>query len=195
MAFDNSISAQDDGVAVLNTGPGSVNLNIVKSLSGLPSVLNPLIIKIVEVYRPQFNSVMQAPKYPETEVKITFNRVKIYAEDLREQSGYMALIESLIDCIDDESPLSKETFLWAINQKYKDVKKKIFLEGNIDPLDSEAAKEAICQNSDKIISLVSLDILSGANVSSTSPVELVKAAKELIVCYGFINCKILEEPV
>lgn len=184
-------TANSSSIAIANNGR-DVNLNVFNRLSALPSLLNPLIEKVIEEHTPIF--IPSVPiKYPSTEQKIMHNSVKVYAKDLRENNGYLELVERVVESIDNENPGSNDIFLWAINKKYMTVKKDIFIEHGIDPSNQEEALKIIRDNSDKIIQNVSEKILGNAS-ELEAPVELIEEALNLVVCYGFINCKILEEP-
>lgn len=188
-----SAAAAGSGVAVNNAGNDNV-INIIQQLSTLPSILNQLLEGIISVYEPQFNDSDEHLASPETEVKISYNSVKIHAEEIREHSGYMSLIDQVIDNIDDENPSAKKTFLWAINQKYKSCRKTLFIENGVDPEDKEHVREIIGIHADRIIESVAKEITASATGSLNFSVELIQAAQELVVCYGFINCRILEKP-
>ncbi|EDM69278.1 hypothetical protein PE36_07317 [Moritella sp. PE36] len=190
-----STTASESGIAINSAGTNSpINVSFQKALGSLPSILNPLLDEIIAVYEPQYEEVEGVFIDPDIDIKINYNSVRVYAEEIRDQSGYMSLIEEILDCIDNETPKAKNKFLWAINKKYKDCKKKLFIEMNIDTSDKAAVREAICANADKIITDVSKDIIKHSVGHINSTIELIEAAQELIVCYGFINCQILEKP-
>ncbi|PKG55239.1 hypothetical protein [Shewanella sp. GutDb-MelDb] len=187
--------ASDNGIAITSTGTESpVSITINKHATSLPSILIPLLDKIISAYQPQYEEIGNTTEIPDVEDKISYNSVKIYADDIRENTGYMALIEGILDSIDDQNPNAKVTFLWAINKKYKGCKRKLFLDNSIDPSDKPKAQEIISANADKIIHQVATTIISSCSGHINAPIELVEAAQELIVCYGFINCQILEKP-
>ena len=188
-----STSASDNSIAVNNLGNNSP-VTIIQQLATLPSVLNPLLDQIISKHQPLFEETNQVFTSPETEVKITHNAVKVYANEIRENSGYMSLIEGILDAMDDENPDAKNIFLWAINKKYTNYRKQLFIDNNVDPANKIKVKELICRHADKIIARVAQDIKATANGDPSSAVELVESAIDLVVCYGFINCQILEEP-
>lgn len=190
---ETSIEAKNNSISVLSNGKNSP-VTIIQQISHLPSILNPLLEKIIQVYQPQFSESEELLASPEVEEKISFNSVKIHADEIRENCGYMALIEQVLDDIDDENPSAKKTFLWAIHKKYIACKKELFIENNIDPTDKISVKKIIGANADKIIAQVAKKIIATANGNLNFSVELIESAQELIVCYGFINCKILEKP-
>lgn len=190
---ETSVTASNNSISVLSSGQNSP-VTIIQQISHLPSILNPLLEKIIAVYQPQFLESEELLASPEVEEKIIFNSVKIHADEIRENCGYMALIEQVLDDIDDENPNAKKTFLWAVHKKYIACKKELFIEHQIDPTNKESVRQIISENADKIIAQVAKSIIATANGNLNFSVELIEAAKELIICYGFINCKILEKP-
>lgn len=197
MAFSNGpqVKASQNSLAINNTGTGSpISVTLQQSLNSLPSILNPLLDGIITVYEPQYEEASGLFIDPDIEVKISFNSVRAYAEDIREQSCYMSLIEEVLDNIDNEKPKAKEKFLWAINKKYRDCKKALFIENNTDTSNRNDVLKVISDNADNIINRVSRSIIDNSIGYVSAPIELVEAAQELIVCFGFINCQILEKP-
>ena len=186
--------ADTGGIAVVNTGPGSVNVAPVVTAAAISSLLNPLLLKIVEGHTPYGGMSEIEIEYPEVDEKLEYNNVSIFSEDIIENAGYMELIESLISAIDDEEPGAQRSFLFAINQKYKVAKKELFLSLPAKPANPEQKLQAIRMGSDQIILAVSDLIVDVKAGFQDFPVELVEWARQLIVCYGFINCKILEPP-
>lgn len=184
--------AQDNGVAIDNSGPGNINVYQGSSVAAVTSLLNPLLLKIVETHTPYEELVDDDVEYPGVEAKIEYNHVSVFSDEIRENSGYMELIEGLIASIDDEEPGAQKKFLYAISQKYKEVKKELFLSCANKPQSIDQKLDVIRLNSDAIIKLVSDRIVDVSGRFQGVPVELVESAKQLIVCYGFINCKILE---
>ncbi|KPX25637.1 hypothetical protein [Pseudomonas syringae group genomosp. 3] len=186
--------ADTGGIAVVNTGPGSVTVAPAVTAAAVSSLLNPLLLKIVEGHTPYGGMSEIEIEYPEVDEKLEYNNVSIFSEDIIENAGYMELIESLISAIDDEEPGAQRSFLFAINQKYKVAKKELFLSLPEKPANSEQKLQAIRMGSDQIILAVSDLIVDVKAGFQDFPVELVEWARQLIVCYGFINCKILEPP-
>ncbi|CAI1026499.1 hypothetical protein [Serratia quinivorans] len=188
------ISASSGGMAVNNSGDGNVNIVVSGQIAKLPSVLSPLLMKVVEHYRPQYDPNVILEKSPRIEEKILFNKLKYYAEDVRLNSEFMAIIEDAFSAIDDESPGSKSTIQWTINRSYKEVKRQVLISNNIDPWDAVAVGNVISDNSDKIFKHVLDDVFTMDFNDLGCDRELLIAAQELLVCYGFISCMILEEP-
>ncbi|MBA1196913.1 hypothetical protein G7011_07315 [Pseudomonas plecoglossicida] len=186
--------ADTGGIAVVNTGPGNVTVSPNVTAAAVTSLLNPLLLRIVEGHTPYGDMADIEIEYPEVDEKIEYNNVSIFSEDIIENAGYMELIESLISDIDDEEPGAQRSFLYAINQKYRVAKKALFLSLPERPASPEQKLQAIRLGSDQLILAVSDLIVDVKNGFQDFPVELVEWAKQLIVCYGFINCKILEPP-
>lgn len=186
--------AENGGIAVVNTGDGTVTVAPSGSAAAIISLLNPLLIKIVESHTPYGDMADIEIEYPEVDEKIEYNNVSIFSEDIIDNAGYMELIESLISTIDDEEPGAQKSFLFAINQKYKTAKRDLFLSLPVKPVSSEQKLQAIRDGSDQLILAVSELVVDVKIGFQGFPVELVEWARQLIVCYGFINCKILEPP-
>ncbi|MFQ2290599.1 hypothetical protein ACK323_03660 [Aeromonas enteropelogenes] len=191
LPFGTSASASYGGTAINNSGPGDVNVTL-GNPSQLTSVLTPLLIKVIETHKPEYNATTVSIRDPGVDEKIAFNKVRLYSDSIQECCGLMVIIEQALNFIDNESPSSKATFLWAINKKYKDVKMEMLLEAAIfDPSD---VAEFIKSNADMIIKKVSDRIFLDAGSCIGHHKEHIQAAQELVVCYGFINCQILEAP-
>lgn len=186
--------ADTGGIAVVNTGPGNVTVSPKVTAAAVTSLLNPLLLRIVEGHTPYGDMADVEIEYPEVDEKIEYNNVSIYSEDIIENAGYMELIESLISAIDDEEPGAQRSFLYAISQKYKVARRDLFLSLPQKPVTPEQKLQAIRFASDELISAVSDLIVDVKTGFQDFPVELVEWARQLIVCYGFINCKILEPP-
>lgn len=187
------VHATDDGISVYTAGKNSP-VNIIKTVECMPSLLSPLLQGIVDVYDP-FSDTPEEPHFsPETEKKISYNSVILYAEEIRDNSGLMSLVENVINEIDNQKPKSKDKFLYAIKQKYNNCRKRLLLESNIDVSSQDLIHETISKNADRLIHNVLSELFSTVKVTESVPVEIVEAAQGLIVCYGFINCKILEAP-
>jgi len=189
------ISASSGGMAVNNSGDGSVSIVVTGQLAKLPSVLSPLLLKVVEHYRPQYDPNVILEKSPRIEEKILFNKLKYYAEEVRLNSEFMAIIEDAFSAIDDESPGSKGTIQWTINRSYKEVKRQVLISNGIEPWDVDAVMKIIPDNSDRIFKYVLDDVFSMDFNDLGCDREVLIAAQELLVCYGFISCMILEEPI
>ena len=184
--------ATHGGIAVVNNGSGPVT--IAATTAAISSLLNPLLIRIVSTHTPYDEIPDVELDYPGVDEKIEYNRVSVYSEVIVDNVGYMELIENLISTIDDEEPGAQKRFLFAINQKYKSARRELFLNQTERPVTPEQKLNITRIGSDELILKVSeliVDIKTGFH---GAPSELVDWARQLIVCYGFIHCKILEPP-
>lgn len=188
-----SITATNKGVAIDASGSGNTShINITRAAK-FGSLLNPLLELIIE--KDIFNSDRENQSTPDPEHKINFNDVKVYAVTLKECISLLSIIEEQIDAIDNEVPNSKERFKRAIKQNYTTHKNKLLTEHNLDPTNKTAIIETIKNNSDKLIERIADTLLSNSEVDlHDHPIEDVRDAINLVICYGFINCKILENP-
>lgn len=191
LPLGNSATASNGGTAINNTGPGHVSINL-RDHSRLTSVLTPLLIKVIETHRPTYNPIAVFVRDPGVDEKIAFNNVRLFADNIQDCCGLMVIIEQALDTIDGENPYSKEAFLWAINKKYKDVKLELLLEAGV--FEPQEIMSFIKSKADLIIKKVSDSIFIDAGSCIEHHKENIQAAQELVVCYGFINCQILEAP-
>ncbi|MFG0755815.1 hypothetical protein ACF8O8_23880 [Pseudomonas sp. TYF_14] len=192
--FTPNIDAQatNGGLTVVSTGSGGVT--VAASPAAISSLLNPLLIKIVSSHTPYDEIADVEIDYRGVDEKIEHNNVTVYSEIIIDNVGYMELIESLILTIDNEEPGAQKRFLYAINQKYKIARRELFMRQTEKPATDEQRLSVVRLGSDELILKVSeliVDIKTGFH---GIPSELVEWARQLIVCYGFINCKILEPP-
>lgn len=189
---DIEATASNGGLTVVSTGSGPVT--IAATTAAISSLLNPLLIKIVSTHTPYDEIPDLEVDYPEVDEKIEYNGVSVYAEIIVDNVGYMELIENLISTIDDEDPGAQKRFLFAIHQKYKTARRELFMRQAERPVTPEQKLNIIRIGSDELILKVAeliVDIKTGFH---GVPSELVDWARQLIVCYGFIHCKILEPP-
>jgi len=191
---DKEISANGGGLAYDGSGIGNSPTFNVNQTGKYKSLLNPLLEKIIDIYdeKPKDSDVDELPSPLE---KIEFNDVKVFGEDIKECIDFLSVVEEQIDAIDDEGPGSKNKFLKAINLNYKNHKKELLITNNIDPVKKNDVIRVIRLNADDLIQKVIKTIIGFAEADLHQyPVEDVQGATSLIVCYGFINCKILEKP-
>ncbi len=178
-----------DGSGISNSP--TFNLNQVARYG---SLLNPLLEKIIDKYDPDLE-VNNGETLPDPDEKLDFNHVKVFTEDIMDGVGFLSLVEEQVDTIDDESPGAKKKFLRAIHQNYKNHKRDLLIENEIDIRDKTSVISIVRANADFLIQRVTNSILEYAKVDLYScPVEDVRDSISLIVCYGFINCKVLERP-
>lgn len=184
--------ASNGSIAVVNNGSGPVT--IAATAAAISSLLNPLLMKIVSTHTPYDEIPDFELDYPEVDEKIEYNKVSVYSEVIMDNVGYMDLIESLISTFDDEDPGAQNRFLYAINQKYKTAKRELFMNMSERPVTPEQKLNAVRVGSDELVLKVSELIVDIKTGFPGVPTELVEWARQLIVCYGFIHCKILEPP-
>lgn len=189
---DIEATASNGGLTVASTGSGPVT--IAATSAAISSLLNPLLMKIVSTHTPYDEIPDVEIDYPEVDEKIEYNRVSVYSELIIDNVGYMDLIESLISTIDDEDPGAQKRFLYAINQKYKTARRELFMRQAERPASPEQKLNVIRLGSDELVKKVSELIVGTNTVFQGVESELIEWAGQLIVCYGFIHCKILEPP-
>jgi hypothetical protein len=178
-----------DGSGVGNSP--TFNLNHVARFS---SLLNPLLERIIENYDPD-SEVNNNDELPDPDEKLDFNNVRVFSEEIIDCVGFLSLVEELVDAIDDESPGAKVKFLRAIHQNYKNHRRQLLINESVAIKDKEFVISTIRQNSDLLLQQVTDSILDNARTDLYAfPVEDVRDSANLIVCYGFINCKVLERP-
>ncbi|HDZ8980278.1 TPA: hypothetical protein RUY06_002172 [Aeromonas veronii] len=188
------VRADRGGLAYDGSGIGNsptFNLNHVARFS---SLLNPLMEKIIENYNPELG-LNHNYDLPDPDEKLNFNDVKVFSEEIVDCIGFLSLVEELVDSIDDDKPGAKNNFLRAINQNYKNHRRQLLIKNGIAIKDKVAVIELIRNNSDLLLQQVTDSMLDNARIDFHAfPVEDVRDSASLIVCYGFINCQILERP-
>ncbi|MDW1976703.1 hypothetical protein [Vibrio sp. Vb1980] len=181
------------GHAIVTKGNNSpVNIT---ALARIPSVLTPLLEGILESYDPMATEPSDDHVIPpKTEDKMRFNDLELYSEDIREAAGFMSIVESSITSIESNSIDASKRFLWAINKRYKKVKKEVLLESGLTKFDEESVLKYTRCKSDLIFQRVINDFCDEIHTPKPFEKETIEASIFLIVVYGFINCKILERP-
>ncbi|MBD5770350.1 hypothetical protein [Marinomonas colpomeniae] len=174
----------------INNSP-TFNLNHVARFS---SLLNPLLERIIENYDPD-SETNNSDELPDPDEKLDFNNVRVFSEEIIDCVGFLTLVEEQVDGIDDESPGAKIKFLRAIHQNYKNHRRQLLISESVAIKDKESVISTIRKNSDLLLQQVTDSILDNAIADLHAfPVEDVRDSANLIVCYGFINCKVLERP-
>ncbi|MEZ8492775.1 hypothetical protein [Vibrio splendidus] len=196
MVLSNSVSTQSSqhGVAVTTTGPNSPVSILTTAIPQMTSLLTPLFDRLIQVHKPYYVPTSQNSLPDETEDKIEFNRLNVLAPEIRDLAGFLTVIENAIDDIDAQEPGSKDQFLWAIHQRYKSIKQRILIENNVDISDANAIHLCISNNADSILLQVTSTLFEGVTLSIPTDVDTLQATQQLVSCYGFINCRILEKP-
>ena len=178
-----------DGSGMCNSP--TFNVNQVPKFS---SLLNPLLERIIENYDPDAETNGN-DELPNTDKKLFFNNVRVYTEVINDCVSFLTLVEEQVDAIDDESPGAKIKFLKAIYQNYETHRLQLLVDEGVTIKDKNAVISTIRQNSDRLLQQVRDSIVDNAIVDLLAfPIEDVRDSAYLIVCYGFINCKILERP-
>jgi len=188
------ITAERGSLAYDGSGMGNsptFNLNHVARFS---SLLNPLLERIIEKYDPD-SEVSNNDELPDPDEKLDFNNVRVFSEEIIDCVSFLSLVEEQVDAIDDESPGAKNKFLRAIHQNYKNHRRQLLISESVAIKDKDLVVSTIRRNSDLLLQQVTESILDNARTDLYAfPVEDVRDSANLIVCYGFINCKILERP-
>lgn len=186
-------SSSGGGHAIVTKGANSpVNIT---ALAKIPSTLTPLLEGILGSYDPMIsepNDEYEMP--PKTEDKMEYNDLKLYSEDIREAAGFMSIVESSITSIESNSANASKRFLWAIQQRYKKVKKTVLLESGLTKFDQDSILAFVKSNADLLFQRVIEDFREEVHTTKRFEQEIIDASIFLIVVYGFINCKILERP-
>lgn len=188
------VSAESSSIAVHNAGDGTVNINVAAQLAQLPSLLTPLLLQIVQYHKPRFDINILLEKSPEIEEKLAFNKLSYYSEDVRRNCEFMAIVEESLAIVDDEEPGAKATIQWTINKAYREIKRQLLMENKVNASNKEHVQKVISDNSDTIFQDVSEQLFCVDTIGVSCAKENLMAAKELLACYGFIGCMILENP-
>jgi hypothetical protein len=191
---DKDIKATRGGIAIDNAGIANRSTFNINQVARYGSLLNPLLEKIIDKYDPD-SAVSNNDEIPDPEEKLEFNHVSVFSEEIVDCVGFLSLVEEQVDTIDDDSPGAKKKFLRAIHQNYKNHKCELLIENEINSKDKAAVIKIVRANADLLIQRVTNTILEYARVDLYyCPVEDVRDSINLILCYGFINCKVLERP-
>jgi hypothetical protein len=124
--------------------------------------------------------------------KIEHNNVIRYRQTINDYGNYGAIIDNILESMDNEKPNSKKRFLDSIHRQYKlalGLCKRNH--PNLNELD------LIRLNSDDIIDIV-FDKLKVLFITSDCDYDImdedINECIRIIVCKAFIDCKILEPP-
>ncbi len=185
----------DESIGAISTGDYSpITINVTNNKSEIDSLLKPLLIEMVDSVKTSYrNRATELP--PDIEEKIDYNRVKVFKDDLRDAINYVIIIDEMIENLNHEDEDAADSILWSINQRYRDIKKELFLEHKIDPSDHKQVIKCINSHADIIINAVKDSIESDIPSVEGKKIEIVRFCILLIVCYGFITCNILERPI
>ncbi|GHY63093.1 hypothetical protein VCSRO25_0591 [Vibrio cholerae] len=188
------IRADRGSIAYDGSGVGNRATFNVNNVARYSSLLNPLLEKLVESYDPDAECT-EDNFLPTPDEKLTFNDVQVFNFEIIECVSFMTLVESHINTIDDESPGSKAKLLRAIYRSYQNQRRDLLIDNKVNASNKEAVLNAIRSNSDFLIRNVVNSIIDNAEADLYMfPKEDIQDSAMLVVCFGFINCKILEKP-
>lgn len=163
----------------------------------LPSKISLTLPRISEAIDKVDNKQISFEHHPQSaydiEEKIKHNDLKKYRPLVESYGTYRLAVESTYDALDDEYPGIKNKILRHLRYTY-DLKKSDLL-SNIKLKENQSPIDIIRQNSDFILDNV-LDSLRNELITTKelSSIEDLGAPLMVVVCHGFISCKILEEP-
>lgn len=188
------IKANRGGLAYDGSGIGNRPTFNINNVARYSSLLNPLLEKLVESYDPSTGCI-EDKLLPTPDEKISFNDVQVFNCELIDCVSFMTLVENHINAIDDELPGSKNKLLRAIHRSYQNQRRDLLIDNNIKASDKKAVLHTIKSNSDILIRNVVNSIIDNAEADLYRfPKEDIEDSAMLVVCFGFINCKILENP-
>ncbi|EJB1796859.1 hypothetical protein MUE05_003552 [Vibrio parahaemolyticus] len=188
------VTANNGGIAVDISG--SNNKIHVLSAHKVRSALTPLLEKILHTSDPLDLELDDEYIFVEkVEIKIEYNSLNVYSELIRDNSIFLVIVEEAIEAFDNENPNYRKRFLKSINMKYKDARREVMIENGINIKNNTDVIECVRINSDYLISSVRKKIFDDGFSDLDFCVESLQMAIDMIICYGFINCKILEVPV
>lgn len=187
------ISSKQNSTAV--DGSGLFNRTNIYQLqsSSYSSKINILLESLIE----EDDNQIDPPNAltAEADEKLDFNNIGHYREDIEEFSAQLSIVEEKIDAIDGQIPGSKARILKAIHQHYKNQKRELLIEKNICHGDKERTIIEIRKNSDYILNEISKKIIEHAKPDLIDKdIETMREVSNIVLCYGFVNCKILENP-
>ncbi|MGI2819602.1 hypothetical protein [Vibrio fluvialis] len=185
-------TADNNSIAVAIDGDDN---KIIINSSTIRSALTPLFKKIIDTSDPLELDLDDEYIYiEEVEIKIDYNNLNVYSELIRDNSIYLFIVEEAIEAFDNDNPNYRKRFLKSIKMRYQDVKRDLMLRHKINARNKEDVIGCIKENSDHVISSVRDKLFDECFSNLEFCIESLQMARDMIVCYGFINCKILEVP-
>ena len=189
-----SISSSENSLSLNNSGVGNKATVTLNQSASYGSIINQLLTSLVENFDADFDDGDTSP-LPDHEDKLDFNNVIHYKEDILDNIIYLSVVEDITDTIDNEKPRTKEKILKAINRLYKTEKRNILIDHDINPSDKENVIKALNSNADIIFRNINSSLLELSKKDLIKyDIERVQSSIDLILCYAFINCRILENP-
>ncbi len=160
---------------------------IVKNIQRLPSLLGSILPSLIEAID-TFDESKQPPSKPyEIDNKINFNNLYVYKNSIEKYGLFGNIIDSIMENLDTSKPMSKKKIFRYLEKKYVDTI------ANLN-LNNQSKIEIIKIKSDDIFKKTMSQInddLKGADTGDVS-MEDLEICILVITCYGFINCKIME---
>lgn len=186
--------ASSGGIAV--NASGNNNTFNVGSVGRATSILSPLLDKIIDSYDSLVDESNKPNSLPTPDEKLDFNAVSVFKSNIREAVSFLALVEEAIFVNEEENPGYTNRIQKAIYQKYTKYKSNLLIDNKVSPDDKDAVISLIRGNSDGIIRDISSHIYNEFTATHMCGKfsEDIEMCVKFIVCYGFINCKILERP-
>lgn len=186
--------ASSGGIAV--NASGNNNTFNVGSVGRATSILSPLLDKIIDSYDSLVDESNKPNFLPTPDEKLDFNAVSVFKSNIREAVSFLALVEEAIFVNEEENPGYTNRIQKAIYQKYTKYKSNLLIDNKVSPDDKDAVISLIRGNSDGIIRDISSHICNEFTATHMCGKfsEDIEICVNFIVCYGFINCKILERP-
>lgn len=127
--------------------------------------------------------------------KITYNCVIKYRDIIKEYYKYGSTCEEYFNILDNSSIGTKVKILRHIRYLYIDCKGSILLEYKDKKLDE---MDIIRENADRLIDMVKNQIqllINDSKLYLETNAEEISFGLTIIVCYCFVECKILEKPI
>lgn len=156
----------------------------------VPTSLTSLIKKLCKVLENDITNsdIELLPFTPEE--KISYNNVIQYEEIIKEHAKFYLICDNIMNTLDDYDMGCKDRMLRSIKLQYS------LIIGELKRVNPNVEKmQLIRENSDDIINKVR-DFLRKRLEQGTEEItqEDIDYGLIIIVCYAFLNCKILENP-
>ena len=132
---------------------------------------------------------------PSIEEKIEYNNVILFKDNFHEAFNYVIIIDEMIENLNRENASTSNLIPWSINQRYRNIRQKKFLEHNINSSNNEHVINYINSHADEIINEIKKTIEDDIPSIEGASIEVLRFCILLIVCHGFITCNILERPI
>ena len=174
---------------------GSVTVN--NNMNRIPSLVTKLVEALAMLVAEGEEKYRISSKDLETyEIpnKIDYNSIIKYKRIIEENSVYHPLCDAALNIVDDYDTMAKARILKNIFEIYKGYKNELLLTKKDE---SVRDIDIIRLNADRIIDHV-FEVLKERIIAGYSNEKIVREDIDeglpIIVCYAFIECKILEKP-